>query len=144
MAKLLVVRGDFWAGALSTFGAHFGRFIYMMDAAFDIERDKKRGSYNPFLLSGFSQETIYEVLLMYAANMAREFEKIPCVQDVNILRNVLYSGVWVKYQAKFQKDAQSAAGSRSAQGAEGSAAQGEGVAGEEAGGCAPENTKNGS
>ena len=144
MAELLVVRGDFWAGALSTFGAHFGRFIYMMDAAFDIERDKKRGSYNPFLLSGFSQETIYEVLLMYAANMAREFEKIPCVQDVNILRNVLYSGVWVKYQAKFQKDAESAAGSRSAHGAEGGAVQGEGVAGEEAGGCAPENTKNGS
>ncbi len=106
MSRILVVHDDFWQEPLARFGAHFGRFIYMMDAAFDAEDDRKRGNYNPFFQSGFTQDDIYDLLLMYAGNMASAFEVLPCVQDVDILRNVLYSGIWIKYQAKFQKESE--------------------------------------
>ena len=28
---------------------------------------------------------------------AEAYEKLPCIQDAAILRNVLYSGVWTRY-----------------------------------------------
>lgn len=37
---------------LREIGCRVGRFIYILDAYADIEEDKKRGKYNPFLLSG--------------------------------------------------------------------------------------------
>ena len=33
------------------------------------------------------------------------FEKLPCLQDAELLRNILYSGVWAKYN-KIQKERQ--------------------------------------
>ena len=43
---------------------------------------------------------IFELLL---ANCARSFERLPCVEDVDLLRNILYSGVWLKYHCKNAK-----------------------------------------
>lgn len=37
------------------------------------------------------------------AECAREFEKLPILENVEILRNILYSGVWVKYTAVYKK-----------------------------------------
>ena len=34
---------------------------------------------------------------MEIAECAMAFEKMPILQDANILRNILYSGVWTKY-----------------------------------------------
>ena len=33
-----------------------------------------------------------------AAECAREFEKLPILMDAEILRNILYSGLWSKYE----------------------------------------------
>ena len=33
-----------------------------------------------------------------------EFEKLPCIEDVEILRNILYAGVWDKYDKKKEKE----------------------------------------
>ena len=33
-------------------------------------------------------------------NLIEEFEKLPLVQDKEILDNILYSGVWVSYRGK--------------------------------------------
>ena len=32
------------------------------------------------------------------------FERLPCVEDVDLLRNILYSGVWLKYNCKRAKN----------------------------------------
>ena len=34
------------------------------------------------------------------------FEQLPLVEDLSILRNILYSGVWTKYQAIQRKRAE--------------------------------------
>ena len=46
---------------------------------------------------------VKEVLMMQAAECAREFEKLPILENVEILRNILYSGVWVKYEMIHRK-----------------------------------------
>ena len=45
---------------------------------------------------------IFELLL---ARCARSFERLPCVGDADLLRNILYSGVWLKYNCKQAKEA---------------------------------------
>ena len=81
-------------------GAALGRFIYVMDAYDDLAEDEKRGRFNPLLelrkREDF-EEMCKKILVLHIAECAREFEKLPIVNDANLLKNVLYSGVWTKY-----------------------------------------------
>lgn len=102
MAQLLVYREDLWQESLADMGFHLGRFIYLLDACLDYDRDRRRQKYNPFLASGqeknWPQWENYLVLAM--ARCTQSFEKLPLVQDKALLDNILYSGVWVNYRAK--------------------------------------------
>ncbi|MDF2951282.1 MAG: hypothetical protein K0S18_865, partial [Anaerocolumna sp.] len=33
------------------------------------------------------------------SDCAAEFEKLPCIIDIDILRNILYHGVWTKFDS---------------------------------------------
>lgn len=91
---------DEWAEDLSRMGFFLGKFIYIMDAYEDLEKDKKSGSYNPLIaMSGQMnfEENIRQILILLMAECARAFERLPIVQHVDILRNVIYSGIWCRY-----------------------------------------------
>lgn len=102
MAQLLIYKEDMWQETLGDMGFQLGRFIYLLDACLDYDRDQRRGKYNPFLASGqeknWPQWENYLVLAM--ARCTESFEKLPLVQDKALLDNILYSGVWVNYRAK--------------------------------------------
>ena len=86
-------------------GFFLGKFIYLLDAYDDLEKDIKKKNYNPLKpLYGEKdyEERCRELLLMMMAECSSEFEKLPCIQDEEILRNILYAGVWTKYN-KIQK-----------------------------------------
>ena len=108
MAELFDYRQDHWSPELRAIGFHLGKFIYLLDAYDDLARDQRKGSYNPLkTLStqpGYEAEMkeIFELLL---ARCAQSFERLPCVEDADLLRNILYSGVWLKYDCKTAKDA---------------------------------------
>lgn len=99
-AVMFRYKEDEWAEDLSRMGFFLGKFIYIMDAYEDLEKDKKSGSYNPLIaMSGQAnfEETIRQILILLMAECARAFERLPIVQHVDILRNVIYSGVWCRY-----------------------------------------------
>ena len=106
MAELFDYRQDHWSPELRSIGFNLGKYIYLLDAYDDLARDERKGAYNPLrTLSrepGYEKEMreIFELLL---ANCARSFERLPCVEDVDLLRNILYSGVWLKYHCKNAK-----------------------------------------
>ena len=82
---------------------HFflGKFVYLMDAYEDLEKDKKSGNYNPFVFVEQNEE--YEekcrsILSMMMAECSKEFEKLPIIHNIELLRNILYSGVWCRYE----------------------------------------------
>ncbi len=106
MAELFDYRQDHWSPELRSIGFSLGKFIYLLDAYDDLARDKRRDAYNPLkALSrqpGYEEEMreIFELLL---AQCAQSFERLPCVEDVDLLRNILYSGVWLKYNCKNAK-----------------------------------------
>ncbi|MDO4572990.1 MAG: DUF5685 family protein [Clostridia bacterium] len=97
--------GDIWLERLRAFGESLGEFIYIMDAVLDLEEDKRRGSYNPLAVyaGGKSEDDLRYTLTMLIGGSAELFEKLPLVQDVDIMRNVLYSGVWLRYNAEMER-----------------------------------------
>ena len=106
MAEIFAYRQDEWEETLRRMGFFFGKFIYLMDAYEDIESDIKKNTYNPFK-DIFSKEEFEEmageVLLMMMAECSKAFERLPIVENTQILRNILYSGVWSKYDMVKQK-----------------------------------------
>ncbi|MFA9378734.1 MAG: DUF5685 family protein [Lachnotalea sp.] len=106
MAELFVLKDDVWKDNLQKFGFFLGKYIYLIDAYFDLEEDIKNKSYNPLIFykdRADYEEFCHEMLTLMISEAANEFEKLPCVIDVEILRNILYGGVWSKYNAKKQK-----------------------------------------
>ena len=105
MAQLLVVREDHWQEELSQMGFALGRFIYLLDAMLDYDRDQRRGKYNPFLAGNTEKDWPQweQYLVLAMARCTENYEKLPLVQDKGLLDNILYSGVWINYRAKQKK-----------------------------------------
>ena len=106
LAEVFAMKEDEWAGDLRAMGHGLGRFIYMMDAYEDVDRDLKNGLYNPFSTIRTQpdfDDRCKEVLMFHMADCARAFERLPILQDTEILRNILYSGVWMKFAFVYRK-----------------------------------------
>lgn len=116
MAGLLLFRKDAFENYLGRLGYYLGRFIYIMDAYDDLEKDIKNGNYNPFSSSYGEEEfeeKVHQILLDEIATASAAFELLPCIEYRDILRNILYAGIWNRYDdiqtlkardAKEQKD----------------------------------------
>lgn len=90
-------------------GYHLGRFVYLMDAAVDYAEDSASGSYNPLVYSEFEPQEMRVLLAGIAGEAARVFERLPLEQDVHLMRSVLYSGVWQKFNKLYEpKESQEA------------------------------------
>ena len=106
MAEIFAYRQDEWENTLRRMGFFFGKFIYLMDAYEDIEEDLKKGTYNPFTeiyQRDDFEEMAGQVLLMMMAECSKAYERLPIVENVQILRNILYSGVWSRYDQVKQR-----------------------------------------
>lgn len=107
MAEMFVYDGkDPMADSLRRCGFYLGKYIYMLDAYEDIEEDIKKNSYNPFKVI-FSEEDFENRALDMLTNAisasAGEFERLPLIDDVEIMRNIIYAGCWVRYEQVKEK-----------------------------------------
>lgn len=103
MGELFIYKKDVWEKTLRNMGFYLGKFIYILDAYDDIEKDIKNGNYNvliPLYGDEHFDEKCEEMLNYILAECASQFEKLPCVRDAEILRNILYAGVWDKFDKK--------------------------------------------
>ena len=106
MSEIMTPRNDEWREGLKAMGYNLGKFIYLMDAYEDIEEDIKKGRYNPLKKQYENpdfEEEIKTVLTMIMAECCREFEKLPIIENIEILRNILYSGIWYRFEAVKQR-----------------------------------------
>ena len=112
MAELLVYREDLWTPMLTEMGMALGRFIYLADAAVDYCKDKRKGRYNPFLAMGQAEDwdRWEQYLVLEMSRCTDYYERLPLVQDKDILDNILYSGIWLEYRRKQRTRMKSAGG----------------------------------
>ena len=108
MAEIFDYREDVWSAALRRIGFGLGKFIYILDAYDDLEKDRASGSFNPLLFlpetapSGLD-DYVRGLLTMTISDCAAAFETLPIVENIDILRNILYSGIWRKFDEKYGK-----------------------------------------
>lgn len=103
LGEVFCWKNDEWKEELKTLGFYMGKFIYLMDAYEDLEKDKKRNAYNPLRFMEKKDEQEFEtlcklLLTSMISECAKSFERLPILMHAEILRNVLYSGVWTKYE----------------------------------------------
>ncbi len=100
MGELFVYKEDHWSDTLRQMGQALGRFIYLADSALDYKEDLKKGRYNPFLEMGMEKDwkTWEDYLVLTMGRCTDHFEKLPLVQDKDILDNILYGGIWMMYR----------------------------------------------
>ena len=100
MAEIFVYKDDQWKDDLYKIGFYLGKFIYLLDAYEDLEKDLEEGAYNPFkeiCKNDNFDEQVLSLLMMMISECTDAFERLPLIDNVEILRNILYSGVWTKY-----------------------------------------------
>lgn len=103
LGEIFAWREDEWYDELKILGFYMGKFIYLMDAYEDLREDEKKDGYNPlrYLEKENPQdfETLCKLLLTsMMSECAKSFERLPVLLHADILRNILYSGVWSKYE----------------------------------------------
>ncbi len=107
MSALFLYEEDVWKDTLKQFGFYLGKYIYLIDAFEDVKEDIKENHYNPmkelYQKPDFYQ-TAEEVLTMMMAECTKAFEKLPLMQDAELLRNILYAGVWTKFVKTIKKN----------------------------------------
>lgn len=103
LGEVFAIKQDEWYDDLYQFGFYLGKFIYLCDAYEDVYEDAKKKHYNPFLCAGLSYEEIeeksFEYLTLMAGEASRYFERLPILENIDLLRNILYSGIFTKYES---------------------------------------------
>lgn len=91
---------------LNRLGYSLGRYIYLIDAVADLEKDKKSGNYNPYL--SVSDEEIKQramaQLNLTAAQAQSAFELLDIYKFRDILGNIVYLGLEETAKSILQND----------------------------------------
>lgn len=101
MGGLFVLNDDENAPLLRDFGFALGRFIYIMDACLDFKSDLKKKRYNP--LVSMTSDSFEPTLQMLMGECALCFQKLPLTNNRDILENIIYSGVWTRWEQEKRK-----------------------------------------
>lgn len=108
MAEMAAMKEDMWSQDLRELGFQLGKFIYLLDAYEDLDGDIKSGRFNVFK-SYYEQEGFDDlcrsILNSIMSRCAKAFERLPILQDAQIMRNIIYSGVWTRFELVYAKRA---------------------------------------
>lgn len=84
----------------ANYGLHIGKWLYIIDAYDDLEKDEKSGSFNPLLLRFGSVGAVRDnvnavdaVLARYIDDAANELKKLPATCYNGILNNITLQGL---------------------------------------------------
>ncbi len=103
LAEIFAWDDRMWADDLRTLGFYMGKFIYIMDAYEDIDKDVRKGDYNVLEKTYRSDRREFDafsnmLLTSMMSECAKTFERMPVIHNASILRNILYSGVWTRFE----------------------------------------------
>ena len=97
LCAVFIWKKDHWTPLLTQLAHALGRYIYFLDAIIDLPSDIKKDRYNPMRsrwTPDFSPMDYEPFLKIIMGECTDAFEKLPLIDNVDLLRNILYSGVW--------------------------------------------------
>lgn len=102
LSEIFIYKEDEYSPALRKATSELGRFIYVMDAWDDLKDDIEKERYNP--LTFLSPESVEPSLMMLMASCAETLFTLPINKNRRIIENIVYSGVWLRYAAKKNRE----------------------------------------
>ena len=109
ISELFSYNNDMWQESLRKIGFYIGKYIYILDAFEDVDKDIKNNNFNPLKEDyiNLSQDEFnnkyYNILTNNISECSKEFEYLPIIDNYDILKNILYLGVWNRFSMVVNK-----------------------------------------
>lgn len=102
MGEVFVPYQDKYSEKLRAFGKAIGKFIYILDACVDRDKDIKHQKYNPLVT--YSKDSFDDILNILMAECINTYKELNLSKNQTLIENILYSGVWIKYNLSKAKN----------------------------------------
>ena len=96
LASVFAYKDDIWLPYARAVGYGLGAYIYLADAWTDYEDDLKCGRPNPLFSLTEKPDDIRPYLMSVLGNASAALEMLPLVRDAHLVRNIFYSGIWMR------------------------------------------------
>lgn len=107
MAEIFAYKNDENEKFLRNIGFNIGKYIYILDAYEDLEKDYKKNRYNPFIdyinKKEKLVETVEELLNISLSILSKNLDSLNLKNNVSIIENIVYSGMYLKYKSILNK-----------------------------------------
>lgn len=102
MGEIFAYKNDKYEHDLRIIGFNIGKYIYMLDAYEDLDRDIKKGRYNPFIEYANKKEELRKrvdkLISISLGHLAQSIDNLHIKFNINIIENIIYSGVYLRYK----------------------------------------------
>ena len=102
MSEIFAYKEYQFENELRNIGFNIGKYIYLLDAYEDLDNDYKNGRYNPFIDYIDRREELKErvdkLISMSLGMVGRRIDKLNLKVNTSIIENIIYSGVYLRYQ----------------------------------------------
>lgn len=93
---------DEHSDALYNFGYSLGKFIYILDACLDRDKDIKKKRFNPLIR--FRKSEFRGMLNLLMADCLEKYERLGLEKNKSLVENIIFSGVWSKFEFRERKN----------------------------------------
>lgn len=102
MGEIFNYKEDEYTNILKNIGFNIGKYVYTLDAYEDLDKDYKRGRYNPFVEYINNKDELklkVDNLMMYILGfLSQEIDKLHIKNNISIIDNIVYSGMYLRYK----------------------------------------------
>ncbi|MEG1312055.1 MAG: DUF5685 family protein [Romboutsia sp.] len=107
MGEIFAYKKDEFEKDLKQVGFNVGKYIYLLDAYEDLNKDYEKGRYNPFVEYIDKREELKikadKLITMSLGMLARGVDNLNLKVNKGIIENIIYSGVYLRYQNILEK-----------------------------------------
>lgn len=107
MGEIFAYKNDQYEKELRKIGFNIGKYIYLLDAYEDLDKDYEKGRYNPFIEYIDKKEELKikvdKLISMSLGMLARSIDNLNIRFNTGIIENIVYSGVYLRYQNILEK-----------------------------------------
>lgn len=102
MGEIFAYKNDEYEQDLRNIGFNIGKYIYLLDAYEDLEKDYKKGRYNPFIeyidKKQDLKERVDRLISISLGILGQSIDNLNLKVNSSIIENIVYSGVYLRYK----------------------------------------------
>lgn len=102
MGEIFSYKNDEYKNDLRNIGFNIGKYIYVLDAYEDLDKDIKKGRYNPFTeYIGKKEELkkrVDRLISISLGYLTQSIDNLYIKANINIIENIVYSGIYLRYK----------------------------------------------